>query len=271
MSFYTEAEPVRGVALEAAPGVRRIVAPNPGGFTYWGTNTYLIEDEGGTAVLDPGPDSAAHLAAIMAATGGRVSRILVSHTHPDHIDGLPALQAATGVKTYGYKASACAHFTPDIALDEGDNVAGWTALHTPGHAADHLCFVRDGVVFSADHIMGWSTSVVSPPQGSMTQYFASLRRMLGRDDRIYLPGHGPAVTDPRAHGTFLLGHRLQREAAIAAALTTGPRTPGELVLALYVDLKPALRPAAERSVLAHLEKLRDDGAARDDGGVWSGA
>jgi glyoxylase-like metal-dependent hydrolase (beta-lactamase superfamily II) len=119
--------------------------------------------------------------------------------------------------------------------------------------------------------MGWSTSVVSPPQGSMTQYFASLRRMLGRDDRIYLPGHGPAVTDPRAHGTFLLGHRLQREAAIAAALATGPRTPGELVLALYVDLKPALRPAAERSVLAHLEKLRDDGAARDDGGVWCGA
>ena len=105
----------------------------------------------------------------------------------------------------------------------------------------------------------------------MTQYFASLRRMLGRDDRIYLPGHGPAVTDPRAHGTFLLGHRLQREAAIAAALATGARTPGELVLALYVDLKPALRPAAERSVLAHLEKLRDDGAARDDGGVWSGA
>jgi glyoxylase-like metal-dependent hydrolase (beta-lactamase superfamily II) len=269
MSFYTEAEPVRGAVFDAAPGIRRIVAPNPGGFTYWGTNTYLIEDEGGFAVLDPGPDSAPHLAAILKATDGKITRIIVSHTHPDHIDGLPALKAATGAPTYGYHTSATPAFTPDIGLDDNDIVAGWTALYTPGHASDHLCFARDGIVLTADHIMSWSTSIVSPPQGSMTQYFASLRRMLARDDTMYLPGHGPAVPDPAHYGNFLLTHRLQREAAIAAALATGPQTPAELVLALYVDLKPALRPAAERSVLAHLHKLRDDGAAHEQNGVWT--
>ncbi len=268
MSFYTEAEPVRGAVLDAAPGIQRIVAPNPGGFTYWGTNTYLIAEPDGFAVLDPGPDSADHLAAILHATGGKITRILVSHTHPDHIDGLPALKSATGAPTYGYRVSASSAFAPDIPLDDNDIVAGWTALHTPGHASDHLCFARDRLVLTADHIMSWSTSIVSPPQGNMTQYFASLRRMLGRDDTLYLPGHGPAVPDPQRYGAFLLTHRLQREAAIAAALATGPQTPAELVMALYVDLKPALRPAAERSVLAHLHKLRDDGAAREDGGVW---
>ncbi len=268
MSFYSEAEPVRGDVLPAAPGISRIVAPNPGGFTYWGTNTYLIDEGDGFAVLDPGPDSESHLVAILKATGGRVKRIVVSHTHPDHIDGLPALKAATGAPTYGYFASATPVFTPDIPLHDNDVVAGWTALYTPGHAADHLCFARDGVVLTADHIMSWSTSIVSPPQGNMTQYFASLRRMLAREDALYLPGHGPGIPDPARYGNFLLQHRLQREAAIGNALSAGPQTPGELVLALYVDLKPALRPAAERSVLAHLHKLRDDGVAREDGGVW---
>ena len=268
MSFYTEAEPVRGAVLEAAPGIGRIVAPNPGGFTYWGTNTYLIAEPGGFAVLDPGPENADHLAAVLRATDGRVTRILVSHTHHDHIAGLPGLQAATGARTYGYHTSAEAAFTPDVGLEDGDVVAGWTALFTPGHAADHVCFARDGVVLTADHIMSWSTSIVSPPQGNMGQYFASLRRMLAREDTMYLPGHGPAVPDPARYGAFLLNHRLQREAAIGNALAAGPRTPAELVLALYVDLKPALRPAAERSVLAHLHKLRDDGAARENDGVW---
>ena len=268
MSFYSEAEPVRGAVLPVAAGITRIVAPNPGGFTYWGTNTYLIAEGGGFMVLDPGPDSQAHLEAVLAATGGKVTRILVSHTHPDHIDGLPAMRAATGAQTFGFHASATDAFTPDVALHDNDVVAGWTALHTPGHASDHLCFARDGLVFSADHIMGWSTSVVSPPQGNMTDYFASLRRMLARPDTRYFPGHGPEVTEPGRYGQFLLAHRLGREAAIARALAVAPQTPGDLVLALYVDLKPSLRPAAERSVTAHLHKLRDDGVAVERDGVW---
>lgn len=268
MNFYTEAEPARGAVLPVAPGISRIVAPNPGGFTYWGTNTYLIAGAEGFTVLDPGPASQAHIDAILAATGGKVARILVSHTHNDHIDGLPALKAATGAPTYGYHTSATPDFTPDHGLDDGDEIAGWTALYTPGHASDHLCFARDGLVFSADHIMGWSTSVVSPPQGNMTQYFASLRRMLARADTQYFPGHGPTVTDPAAYGAFLLNHRLAREAAIAKTLEAGPKAPMEIVLALYTDLKPALRPAAERSVTAHLHKLRDDGRAVERDGVW---
>ena len=268
MSFHTEPEPIRGTALAAAPGIRRIVAPNPGGFTYWGTNTYLIDGPDGTAVLDPGPESQPDLDAILRATDGKISRILVSHTHGDHIDGLPALRAATGARTYAHHTSAVPHFTPDVALHDGDVLDGWTVLHTPGHASDHICFARDGLVFSADHIMGWSTSVISPPDGDMSAYFTSLRRMLARDDHLYLPGHGPAVPDPARYGTFLLDHRLQREAAIGRALATGPQTPANLVLALYTDLKPALRPAAERSVLAHLHKLRDDGSAHESAGTW---
>jgi glyoxylase-like metal-dependent hydrolase (beta-lactamase superfamily II) len=268
MSFHTEPEPVRGEPREVAPGIRRIVAPNPGNFTYWGTNTYLIAEPGGFAVLDPGPESDSHRAAILAAAGGRVTRILVSHTHHDHIDGLAALKAATGVASYGFAPSAEPSFAPDVPLADGDEVAGWTALHTPGHAADHLCYARDGVVFTADHIMSWSTSIVSPPAGNMTQYFASLRRMIARDDRLYLPGHGPPVPDPARYARFLLAHREEREAGVRRVLASGPKTPADIVLALYTDLKPALRPAAERSVLAHLHKLRDDGLAREEGGSW---
>jgi glyoxylase-like metal-dependent hydrolase (beta-lactamase superfamily II) len=271
MNFYTEPEPVRGEPREIAPGILRIVAPNPGNFTYWGTNTYLLAEQGGFAVLDPGPESGSHLAAILAAAGGKVARILVSHTHHDHIAGLPALQAATGAPAYGYDPSTEPSFTPDIPLADGDRVAGWTALHTPGHAADHLCYARDGVVFTADHIMSWSTSIVSPPAGDMSAYFASLRRMLARDDRLYLPGHGPPVPDPARYAGFLLAHREQREAGVRGALAGGPKTPADIVLALYTELRPALRPAAERSVLAHLHKLRDDGLARDDGGTWHAA
>lgn len=269
MSFLTEAEPVRGTALPVAPGVLRIIAPNPGPFTYNGTNTYLIDGEGGYSVLDPGPDDAGHLKAILAATGGRIRKILLSHTHADHLAGLPALQAATGAPACGFHASADPGFTADIPLRDGDTVDGWSVLHTPGHAADHICLARaDGVVFTADHIMSWSTSIVSPPGGNMRQYFASLDRMLARHDRLHLPGHGPPMHEPRQYVQFLRDHRTQREKAIAAALAAGPQTPAQLVDALYVGLADRLKPAAVRSVTAHLEKLGEEGRAADRGGVW---
>ena len=269
MTFLTEPEPVRGAVLPIAPGISRIVAPNPGGFTYHGTNTYLIEDDGGFSILDPGPASDPHLQAILKATNGRVKKILLSHTHNDHLDNLPALQAATGAPTYGFHASAVAHFTPDIPLHDGDTVGPWTALHTPGHASDHLCFARaDGTVFTADHIMSWSTSIVSPPDGDMTAYFASLRRMLARDDSLHLPGHGPPITETRPYAQFLLNHRQQREDAIAEKLAIGPQTAIALVEALYIGLADRLKPAAARSVTAHLHKLRDEGRASATGEVW---
>lgn len=270
-AFLTEPVPPRGQVLPVLPGIGRIVAANPGPFTYHGTNTYLIEGEDGFTVLDPGPEDAAHVQHILAATGGRVARIVLSHTHPDHLGGVAGLKAATGAKVWSFHASQDPAHTPDMPMRDGDVVAGWTAIHTPGHASDHLCFARDGVVFTADHIMSWSTSVVSPPQGNMKAYFESMRRMLARQDTAYLPGHGPKVDDPMPFARALLAHRAQREAAIANALAAGAKTTLGLVQALYVNLNPKLVPAAQRTVIAHLEKLREEGRAVEDGETWRAA
>ena len=269
MQFLTEPEPARDVVIPVAPGICRIVAANPGPMTYHGTNTYVMEGEDGASVLDPGPDDPVHVQAILRATGGRVARILLSHTHRDHVGALPALRAATGALAHGFPTGG---FTPDIALAEGDTVAGWTVLHTPGHAAEHLCFARaDGVILTADHVMTWSTSVVSPPEGDMGAYVASLRRLLARDDRLLLPGHGPPLASPRAYLLELLAHRQQREAAVLAALAAQPRSPAALVEAIYVPLDPRLRAAAERNVLAHLLKLQNEGRAAPQGDAWRAA
>jgi glyoxylase-like metal-dependent hydrolase (beta-lactamase superfamily II) len=259
--FLTEPEPARGAALPVAPGIRRIVAPNPGPMTYHGTNTYLIDAADGVFVLDPGPDDASHVADVLAASG-RVAGILLSHGHIDHVGALPALAATTGAPVY----SASGAFGP--AVRDGDTVGAWTALATAGHAPDHLCFARGDIVFSADHVMSFSSSVVAPPEGDMAAYMAGLRRMLARDDRLLLPGHGPPIIEPRDFVAALLAHRLAREAAIVALLRDGPQTPAAIVAALYVTLDPRLRGAAEASVRAHLLKLRAEGAARESDGVW---
>lgn len=267
LTFLTEPDPPRGVAFVVAPGVRRLVADNPGPMTYHGTNTYIIEGVTGLTVLDPGPDSAAHVAAILAATEGQVARILVSHGHVDHVGALPALVAATGAPVYRFAAGAGEH-----ALADGATVGVWAALHTPGHAADHLCFAReDGVVFTADHVMSFSTSVVIPPDGDMAAYMASLRRMLVRTDALYLPGHGPPITDPHGFTVALLDHRQQREDAILAAIAREGLSVEQIVVALYVPLHPGLRRAAEASVTAHLLKLAAEDRAVERDGVWGAA
>ena len=269
MDFLTEPEPIRDTVLPVVPGISRIVAANPGPMTYHGTNTYLIEGTDGTIVLDPGPDDAAHVQAIMAGTGGRIAKILVSHTHRDHIGALPELRAASGAPTHAFHRSAEPSFTADAPLRDGDIVDGWTALHTPGHAADHLAFARaDGVVFTGDHVMSWSTSVVSPPQGDMSAYFASLRRLLAREDSLHLPGHGPPITETRRFVRALLDHRVMRENAVLGALRRAPADTGGLVLAIYTGIAPALRGAAERNVLAHLLKLETEGRAVREAEIW---
>lgn len=276
MPFLTEAEPERGAKLPVLPGISRIVANNPGPMTYRGTNTYLIDAPEGVVVLDPGPDGhPEHVEAILRHAGGRIGLILVSHTHHDHVGAVPALQAATGAPTAGYRHSAAETFEPDIKLDHGGAVAGMTALHTPGHAADHLCFARDAggekTLFSADHVMSWSTSIVSPPGGDMRHYFASLNLLLERDDDVYLPGHGPTLRQPRELARELLTHRMLREQAIARRLSDGPADTGTITDTLYAQVDPRLRRAAERNVLAHLLKLEAEGKATHDGALWRAA
>ena len=267
MSFLTEPEPPRGAPRPVAPGIRRVVAPNPGPMTYWGTNTYLIDAEGGVLVLDPGPDDAGHVAAVLAAAEAPVTGILLSHTHPDHLGATAALRRATGAPVHAWHQPAAAGFVPDAPLRDGDDARGWQAVFTPGHAADHLCFAGPGgVLFSADHVMSWSSSVVGPSKGNMAAYFASLRRLLERDDQLYLPGHGPPLPEPLRLVRHLLAHREMREAKILSALTTQPRTAEALTNQLYGKVNPALKRAAERNVVAHLLKAGGGGQGAGRGG-----
>ena len=266
-TFLTEPPPPYGEAVPVAPGVRRVVAPNPGPMTCHGTNTYLIDGPDGTTVLDPGPQDAGHTEAVLRATGGRVALILLTHTHPDHLGGVSALRAATGAPVAAWHAPAMP-IGPGVALQDGEVVAGMTALHTPGHAADHLCFVGSaGVLFSGDHVMSWSSTVVIPPDGTMADYMRSLDRLLARTDTLFLPGHGPPLPDPLPFVGSLRDHRLRREGEILAALDTGSTTTTAITARVY-DVAPSLRRAAERNVLAHLLKLEGEGQAARDGKSW---
>ena len=237
--------------------------------TYWGTNTYLAETDDGFFVIDPGPDDPAHVADVVRATNGKVAGILLSHSHPDHLGAMQSLRRETGAPSYAWHDPASASFMPDVRLADGDRVGPWRALHTPGHASDHLCFAGpDGVLFSADHVMGWSSTVVGLPGGSMVDYVASLRRLLSREDRLYLPGHGPPLPTPDAFVRDLLEHRETREAGIVRMLNDRPQTSASLMERLYLTLDPALKRAAERNVVAHLQKLAAEGLAKEVAGGW---
>lgn len=281
---FNLARPETGTIEEIAPGIRRLVAPNAGPFTFTGTCTYLVgSDE--IFVVDPGPEDEAHLARLMDAIGkARVAGILVTHTHRDHSPLARALQARTGAEIFGcaphhparalrlgeinpLDASADANHAPDHLLKHGEHIEiGGRAIEviaTPGHTANHLCFALSGtgILFSGDHVMGWSTSIVAPPDGAMGDYLASLELLTSREDeRIYLPGHGAPVSDPRRFTRGLLSHRRQRECQIMDRLAEGPKTIPELVRLNYPALNPALLGAAALSVFAHIEDLHARGA-----------
>ncbi|HET9146615.1 MAG TPA: MBL fold metallo-hydrolase [Acetobacteraceae bacterium] len=274
MPFLTEPEPERGQALECLPGISRIVARNPGPMTCFGTNTYLIDTSQGLVVLDPGPEDATHVRDIIAAAGSRrIRAILLSHTHHDHLGAVPALREAADAPVCAFHRPAAAGFTPDHDLADGDKVMGLTALHTPGHASDHLCFAHDvpgtgPVLFSGDHVMSWSSSVINPPDGDMRAYFASLTRLLERGDTVHLPGHGPLLRDPQALVREMLAHRQAREAAILAVIQAAPSLIPAIADSLYAGLDARLRPVAERNVLAHLLKLEAEGQAARRDELW---
>lgn len=279
-----EAPPGTPVQLE--PLVARVLAPNPSPFTHTGTQTHLIGISD-LAVIDPGPDDPAHVDALLAAIAGRpVAAIVITHHHRDHSPASRPLAAATGAPIVGAAPTFVADdgpradaafdrdYRPDRVLADGERMTGegWSleAVATPGHTSNHLAFAlpETDALFSGDHVMGWSTTVVSPPDGDMAEYMASLERLMVREDRVYYPGHGDLVENPRRLVRGLLGHRKQREGQILRLLDTGPQAIPVMAERMYVGLDRRLLPAAERSVLAHLFDLRARGLVREEEGAW---
>jgi glyoxylase-like metal-dependent hydrolase (beta-lactamase superfamily II) len=271
-----------------SPLVRRVVAGNAGPFTFKGTCSYIV-GRGQVAIIDPGPDRPEHVAALLDAVRGEtVTHIVVTHTHIDHSPASRALAAATGApivgcgphraaralaqgETGGLEGSNDVDYRPASEMIEGDSIEGpgWTleALATPGHTANHLAFVlpQEQALFSADHVMAWSTTVIAPPDGSMTDFMASLEKLKGRPESIYWPGHGGPVREPQRFVRALIHHRRQREASILARLAAGDRTIAAMVGAIYQNLAPALVGAARLSIFAHMEDLVGRGLAVTDG------
>ncbi len=273
---------------EVAPRVRAIVANNPGPFTFKGTMSYII-GRGKVAILDPGPDDDAHVAALLDAVRGEtVSHIFVTHTHRDHSPAVPKVKAATGATVYAQgphrlarplhigetrrlDASADMDFRPDVALADGEVVSGdgWTmeAVTTPGHTANHMSFAlkESDLLFAGDHVMAWSTTIVAPPDGAMTDYMELLQKLARRSEPLYLPGHGAAVRDAPRYVEFLIRHRQGREASILHRLGKGAADIPTIVKVVYIGLDPRLVGAAALSVLAHLEDLVARGVVATEG------
>jgi glyoxylase-like metal-dependent hydrolase (beta-lactamase superfamily II) len=276
-----------GLAIELTPLVRRILAPNPSPFTYSGTQTYVV-GRGEVAVIDPGPADELHIGAILMALEGETVRYIVcTHTHRDHSPGVVPLKAATGAEVVGCaplvledagpRADAAfdATYAPDRVLEDGEQLKakGWTleAVATPGHTSNHLCYalVEENATVTGDHIMGWSTTVVSPPDGDMAHYMASLQKLVDREETRFYPAHGEPVEKARRYARGLMGHRKQREGQILRAIDEGLDAIPDMVTKMYSGIDPRLYGAAGRSVLAHLIDLRDRGAVIQNGETWS--
>lgn len=277
-----------GVVEEVVPGVRRVLCGNPSPFTFTGTVSYIV-GRGKVAIIDPGPDNAAHAQALLDAVKGEtVTHIVVTHTHNDHSPNTPRIKAATGAPVYAegvHRASrpryesekhnpesgADRDFKPDVTLRDGDVIEGdgWRleAVATPGHTANHMAFAwpERELTFIGDHVMGWSTSIVAPPDGSMVDYMASLERLTQRQEHLYFSGHGPEIPNAQKFVRFLIRHRKAREASILHRLGKSEADIPTIVRASYIGIDPRLMNAAGYSVLAHLEDLVARGVVATDG------
>ena len=268
-----------GPAVQVSPLIGRVLAPNPGPFTFKGTGVYIV-GERDVAVIDPGPDVPAHVEALRRALAGkRVTHILVTHTHSDHSPAAQPLKEWSGAKTYAFgphgagraddgvkiEESGDMAFVPDVRVTDGDMIEGdgfaIECVYTPGHTSNHMCYAlkEERALFTGDHVMGWSTTVVAPPDGDMQAYMASLRKLQERDDHVLWPTHGGPVRDPAPFLQAYVDHRLQREAQIVECLNDGVDTIPAMVARMYADVDKRLHVAAGRSVLAHLIQLENEG------------
>jgi glyoxylase-like metal-dependent hydrolase (beta-lactamase superfamily II) len=290
MNFDRSLDAAPGVEVRLSPLVSRLLAPNPGPFTFKGTGVYILGAGRQVAVIDPGPALPQHVESLKQALAPRrVSHILVTHTHRDHSPAAAALKVWSGARTYGlplnsHVASGTtegmvdeAHdhdFTPDVTVQDGMRINGegfeLECVTTPGHTANHICYglAEERALFSGDHVMGWSTSVIAPPDGDMGAYLASLEKLKARDDRIFYPTHGSPIAAPRDWLEQLIAHRRLREEQILAALAQGAHTISELTEKLYPALEPVLRPAAAQQVAAHLVHLQSRHQTVSGGGRW---
>ena len=276
-----------GVLEDVAPNLRRVVATNKGPFTYTGTGTYIV-GRGKVAVIDPGPLIPEHVNALIEGlTGEEVTHQLVTHTHNDHSPATKPLKEATNAPTFGFgphgsgrfeqgatvEAGGDRDFVPDVAVRDGDVIEGdgWSfeCVYTPGHCSNHICYAwrEANALFTGDHVMGWSTTVVSPPDGDMAHYMASLRRLLERDDALYYPTHAGAIADPKPFVRALITHREEREQQILSCLARGKGLIADMVDEMYVGLNPNLILPARRSVFAHVVDLAERGRIKADGGI----
>jgi glyoxylase-like metal-dependent hydrolase (beta-lactamase superfamily II) len=270
--------------VRVSPLIARVLADNPGPFTFKGTGVYVVGGKD-VAVIDPGPLVAAHVDALKRALDGkRVSHILVTHTHSDHSPAAQPLKEWSGAKTYAFGPHGSGKddgvkveeggdmaFMPDVRVKDGEVIEGngftFECVYTPGHTSNHTCFAlrEEKALFTGDHVMGWSTTVVTPPDGDMAQYMASLKKLLVRDDAVLYPTHGGPIRDPKPFIQAYIDHRLEREAQIVACLRDGVDTTPEMVARMYVDVDKRLHPAAARSVLAHLIQLEQEGRVTAEG------
>ncbi len=271
-----------------SPSIARVLTDNPGPFTFKGTGVYIVGGDE-AAVIDPGPDNSAHVEALKRALDGRrVTHILVTHTHSDHSPAAAPLKAWSGAPTYAFGPHGSGKaedgvkveeggdmaFVPDVRVRDGDVIQGngfsFECIHTPGHTSNHMCFAlkEEQALFTGDHVMGWSTTVVTPPDGDMAAYMASLRKLLARDDKVLYPTHGGPVRDPKPFIQAYIDHRLEREAQIVTCLRDGLSTIPDMVARMYADVDKRLHPAASRSVLAHLIQLEQERRVVADGGYY---
>ena len=273
-----------GVEERLSPRISRVLAPNPGPFTFKGTGVYIVGIEA-VALIDPGPDLPEHIAALTKVLEGRhVSHILITHTHRDHSPAATALKAATGARTFAFaphprtnediEAGGDRDFVPDVVVRDGDILQGegfsLACVHTPGHISNHMCYAlaEESALFTGDHVMGWSTSVVAPPDGDMGDYMHSLEKLLARHDRIFYPAHGSPIAKPQRFVRAMLTHRRMRAAQIRDCLAAGIGDVTAIVARLYSDIEPRLKPAASQMVRAHLEHMRREGRADEAEGCW---